>query len=480
MGLPAEATENERTRLYTEAEIYRRLLGRGERLDPFVRRMAPHHPPPDHVAPLIEAIETARKERTKLCISWPPRHAKTHTTIHGRAWWLTATPADTCGYFSYSDAQARSKSRLIRDLALRAGGELSSDSANLAEWRTTRGGGLLAGGAGAGLTGQGVSGLMVVDDPFKNPAEAESPLIREKIWEWFNGVVMTRLEGASALVIHTRWHEDDLIGRLSKMPEWRVMNYPAVAELPTDKVPDDPLGRKPGDALWPDRWPIKELDAIRAQIGDHQFASLYQGRPKPKGSNIFRGETYYDPAKQDWEGWRIIAYLDPAASKKTTADYSAMVALAVKGHKEKMQGRIREVYRKQEKGPQVARDAVDFSTRNWNTKIGVEAVGGFKMLPDIIRELDPRLNGRIIEDQPKGDKWQRAQPVAQAWNDGRIMVPNDSPPWLLDFLHELHNFTGVNDARDDQVDALSGAWNLVAMASAPIKRGATVAVSRWR
>jgi len=191
----------------------------GERLDDFVRRIAPHEPPPRHLLKVIDVFERARAGPLKACISMPPRHGKTITILRAIAWWLTRSPADTCGYFSYNDEIARSKSRIARSIALGAGVRLAHDSAALHEWRTTAGGGLIAGGAGGGLTGQGITGFIVVDDPYKNREDADSDVYREKIWEWFNEVVFTRLERASVIVVHTRWHMDDLIGRLQSPDE---------------------------------------------------------------------------------------------------------------------------------------------------------------------------------------------------------------------------------------------------------------------
>src|SRR5690606_33510962 len=98
-----------------------------------------------------------------------------------------------------------------RRIARDAGVQLADDAQTVREWRTTAGGGLLATGVGGPLTGQGITGLGVVDDPVKNRQEAESALIRDRVWEWFTDVFYTRLEpGASAIVVATRWHQDDL------------------------------------------------------------------------------------------------------------------------------------------------------------------------------------------------------------------------------------------------------------------------------
>jgi len=441
-------------RLRRAVEIARQLYG-GETLGDFIARMSPHHPPPRHYAPVLAKLEEARRRPVKVCLSVPPRHGKTTLLQHAIPWWLTKFPADTCAYASYSDRQAWSKSRVTRELAERSGVRLSADAANLAEWRTTAGGGLLSGGAGSGLTGQGVSGLMVVDDPFKNMEEAQSQIIRDKIGEWFDAVVNTRDEGMSTIVTHTRWHEDDLIGRLASDADFTTINLPALAEE------NDPLGRAFGEPLWPERGLpsfTKEGLERRRERNPFVFAALYQGRPRPRGAKVFGEPHYYDPATLDLTGCRIILAADPAASTKTSADYSSVVVLAVKGHGEDQVAYVLYVYRAQVPIPQFANDLLGLQQKYGNTVINVEAVGGFKAIPQMLKAIRPTL--RINEITPVGDKFMRAQAVSGAWNMGRVLVPSNAPGWLIAFLEEVAAFSGVNDPHDDQVDALAHAWNV--------------------
>ena len=430
----------------------------GEGLAAFIRRVFPHHPPPRHFKPIIRLIEqAARGERKRVCISMPPRHGKTELILYAIAWWLSRSPADTHAYFAYNEKQGQSKSRKARRYARKAGIQVLGDSMSVSEWRLTAGGGLLAGGVGGGLTGQGVSGMMIVDDPFKDRVAADSEATREQVWEWFNEVAMTRLEGASVFVIHTRWHEDDLIGRLAKQGGWEVLNIPAIAEPANDNGTPDPVGRAPGEALWPERFPVEDLEATRRQIGEFSFAALYQGAPRPRGAKVFGEPHYYDAARLDLTGCRFSLAADPAGSEKTSADYSAAVVLAMRGRGDTMVGYILKVYREHVTIPQFVNDLVALQKQYGNTAINVESVGGFKAIPQMLRAMNKSL--RVNEIVPVGDKFTRAQPAAAAWNTGRLLVPSNAPPWLADFLEELKEFTGVKDAHDDQVDALAHAWN---------------------
>lgn len=467
----------------------------------FIPEISPHLPPPAHTKILTDLFERARHERVRAAISWPPRHAKTITCLHAFAWWLKYDPADTCAYFTYSDRQGRSKSRIARDYALRAGIELDSSSQDMSEWRTQQGGGLLAGGRGGGLTGQGVSGIFVIDDPFKNRKEANSAIVREDVWEWVAEVANTRLEGASLFVIHTRWHEDDLIGRLIGMAEdipqladLEVINLPALAEEKDSAK--DPLGRSFGQALWPEKESADELREKKAFMGDWSFDALYQGRPRPRGAKVFGEPTFYNIDEFKIDGCSVVLGGDPAATEKTSADYSTAVIIAVRMEDRILQldgwpeprkvrcpvGYIQHVYREQVTVPRYVADVRNLQARWYNAKLGIEAVGGFKAVPQTLRAQDPDL--RVVELPATGDKFQRAQPAAAAWNAGILMVPvfsdGTSPLWVKPFLKEVCNFTGVNDATDDQVDGLGHAWNQVAHAPKAVRRGSRAVPSRWR
>lgn len=241
----------------------------------FVPRVTPSFSAPRHLAPLVDLLDRVEQEPVRACVSVPPRHSKTETVLHGVARILARHPDWAVAYVSYAADIARSKSRQLRDYAARAGVVLREDSSALHEWRTPQGGGLLATGIGGPLTGHGVR-LLVVDDPFKNRQDADSPAIRERASQWFTSTAMTRVEpGGSVLVVHTRWHRDDLIGRLERDEDvaWQVVNMPA---LDASERP-----------LWPERWPREALLSRRAEVGEHDWQSLYQGHPVARKGRIY-------------------------------------------------------------------------------------------------------------------------------------------------------------------------------------------------
>lgn len=451
----------------------------------FIATHWPHELPPEHLSPLIRLLERARHERVKVAISWPPRHAKTVTLLRAIAWWLKYSPADTCGYITYNDNKAWSKSELCRRWTAQAGVELGGGRRKtLGEWRTMHGGGLLAAGARSGITGQGVSGLMVYDDPYRSREDADSPTTRGKISDIFREMIVTRMEGASVLVVHTRWHEDDIIGELMQKEGWEVINLPAIADE------NDAAGRAPGEALWPTRFPVRRcdgpcgheghLDEIRQELGEWSFAALYQGSPRPRGAAVFGPARFYDPKTTSLTGCRVMIGGDPAASESTRADYSVAVVLAVRGHGADAVGYVLDVWRGQVQVPTFTDKLRELSARYWHAPIAVEAVGGFIGIPQTLKKVDPQL--RLVEVKVKGDKFTRAQPVAAAWNapgEGRLLLPIGAP-WLKDFKAEVERFTGVSDVHDDQVDALAHAWNAIAFSPIPVKRGARPEPQRWR
>src|SRR5262249_33271178 len=153
--------------------------------------------------------------------------------------------------------------------------------------------GLLAVGTHGALTGEAVTGIAVVDDPYKDRQDADSPVVRGRIEEWFREVVLTRLEGGSVIVCHARWHPEDLIGILAQDPAWEHVRMPAIAEE------GDILGRAPGEALWPEsiQGTLEYLRRMRVQMTEWSFASLYQQAPRPRGAEIFAPPVFYAPAE---------------------------------------------------------------------------------------------------------------------------------------------------------------------------------------
>lgn len=445
-----------------EVDLWQTLesLAGVESLLDWIPIMSPTFSSPRHLTKLAEVLVRSQFEPVYCWISVPPRHSKTETLLHYVPWRLHRDPKSQIAYCTYEANLAYTKSRRMREMAEANGVQFKKAARNVKEWETLQGGKLIATGVGGPLTGKGAN-LLIIDDPLKNREEAESPVIRQKIWDWFTSTALTRVEpGGSVIVCHTRWHDDDLIGRISteeNFKDWVGIQFPAVDEW-TDE--NGVLRRKP---LWGAQWPLHELDKKRRLVGEYDWAALYQGQPRPKGGRMFRAPNRYElpMITESDRPYKIIIGADPAATEKTSADYSVAVVMAVSGEFNTLdfRGDVLEVYRDQVEIPKFVARLRDLAIK-WGAPIAVEAVAGFKAVPQMLRNLDKRL--RVIEAPVLGDKFTRALPVAAAWNDGRVRIPHSSD-WGNDFLSEIEKFTGVKDARDDQVDALAHAYNSAQM-----------------
>lgn len=403
----------------------------------FIPLLSPRWERPEHLAAIADLFARAEQGEVRALVSVPPQHAKTETILHGCAWLLRRHSDWTVGYTSYSAEIAKSKSRSARDYALRAGVRLRDDSASVTEWRTTDGGGMLARGIGGGLTSMGLR-VLVIDDPHKDRADAESALSRQRVHDWYTSTARTRVHpGGSIIVCHTRWHEDDLIGRLAKEGGWEVINLPAI--------------REDGSPLWYQR-PISFLEKARS-ASEYDWHSLYMGSPRPRGAAVFRGAKFYDRLP---DRYRIGKGTDLAYTAKTHADWSVGIVLLC----ESEPGRaplfyVADVQRAQLDVPAFASRLQVADTKwpgPWHWFCSTTEKG--------VAQLLTRGGVRVAAALATADKFVRAQPVSTAWNEGRVLVPR-SAPWLKDFVDEIGNFSGVGDRRDDQVDALASAFESV-------------------
>jgi len=240
----------------------------------------------DHLAYVRRALRRVTDgESKRLILELPPRHGKSEmVTIRYPVWRMLRDPGLRIAVGSYSQTLANRFSRRARKIATRAGVDISTERHAADEWETEQGGVFRAVGVGGGITGQGAD-LIVVDDPVKNRKEAQSKAFRDGVWDWWTNDMYTRLEpGGSAIVIMTRWHSDDIIGRILASddgPSWERVRLPALAE------PGDPLGRSDGAALCPDRYTRDALLAIQRVLG-RDFQALYQQRPQPREGGMFK------------------------------------------------------------------------------------------------------------------------------------------------------------------------------------------------
>lgn len=433
-----------------------------------ITRLKPGTEQPWHLEPLLDELETCIAPHQGQRFFWfsvPPRHWKTTTLRNAIVKHLLRWPDESVAYCSHTQPFASKQSREIRKLTLKAGLDLSDESNRQDEWElANREGGLVARGVGGDLTGRGFR-LIIVDDPVKSTAKAYSAAERDKLWEWLENDVITRLAPDGCLIlVHTRWHPDDPIGRARKAANdnggeiegdepiaWRGVNLQA---LRFDEEQQSEV------ALLPKHWPATKLRPIR-KANPHRFAALYQGEPILRGAAVFHDPSFYDELPD--KAYRVAYGVDLAYSEKRAqrADYSVIIrVLAVQERDENKKLFFRlyvaDVVRKQVDAPSFL---LTLKARHSELpgKMLWIASGTEKGTAQFIRKRVP-LKIRTASE----DKYQRALPVSEAWNLGRVLVPKKAT-WLAEFLDEITSFTGVKDAHDDQVDALAAAFSALAI-----------------
>jgi predicted phage terminase large subunit-like protein len=425
-------------------------------------RVSPHLSRSEHMRPIVEEVERLFTERgRKTVTSCPPRHGKTVTIQHAVPWMFEQDPTLPIAYITYAAEKAEEKSyemRMIAEESARSWRSLgfdppcvyASDRMNLREWRTTRGGMFKATGIGGPLTGSGFR-VVLVDDAFKGREEAASRIIRTRTINWFDSVAFTRRDpkGTSFLVNATRWHPDDLSGQLIKRPGWRCVNIKAIDDA------------RPGKALWPEAFPLGELEEIR-ENNPYEFSALYQGEPRSRGDAVFSGDTQSGPDKALPSN--VVVGLDFAYSANSYSDFSVAVFLRIYADRT---CKVVHVLRQRGDAPSFKR-ALFQALKEWTPRNGGRVprcrafIAGTELgVVDFMKVGTDGIGSIPIEAMPaRGDKLTRAQSVAAAWNRKEIFLPNDEklPEWVPAFEAELASFTGVKDDHDDQVDALAAAY----------------------
>lgn len=436
----------------------RQWLARRHLLDFVGLTMASYRAAAHHVAiaNALEAVEAGTIKR--LVITMPPRHGKSElASIRFPAWYLGRNPDKRVILASYADSLALTFGRQIRNLAREDefGGvfpdvALASDSTSADHWNIAgRRGGLIAAGVGSGITGHGAD-LLIIDDPVKDASEADSPTVRENKWEWYTRTAYTRLQPGGAIVlIGTRWHVDDLIGRAlaQDTEQWHVLHLPAV----------DAAGR----ALWAERYPVDELHKIRDAIGLRAWESLYQGRPVTESGGIFE-RGWFGLVDVAPVGGRDVRFWDFAATEaklRGDPDYTAGVKMRY------VAGRwfVLDVVHVQANPADVDRIVANMAAQDGRAcAVRWEIEGGASGKRDS-QHLAKMLAGYDAQGvRPQGDKVMRAKPFAAQVRAENVKLV--AGRWKDNYLDELASFP--YGAHDDQVDATSGAFSYLTTGAA--------------
>jgi predicted phage terminase large subunit-like protein len=438
-----------------------------------------------HTELICETLQRiANGEQLSVLIEMPPRHGKSMTVTETfPSYYLGRNPDKRVIAAAYSDGLATKFGRLNRNKFNEFSNELfdlelSESNAATKDWGVeNRRGGMIATGIGGSITGQGAD-LMIIDDPIKNMKEASSQLIRDNIWDEWEATLSTRLhDGASLIVIMTRWHEDDLIGRLlARSPrDWIRLRLPAIAE---DE--DDLLGRKIGEALCPELgYNEKWAEHKKTEVGSRTWASLYQQRPAPAGGNIFKREwmKFYVRTQEQKREWglsddvivlpihfdKMAQSWDCTFKDSETSDY---VAGGIWGRKKAQYFLFDVDHRRM--GFADTMKAIRAMSDKWpkaRSKYIEDKANGTA----IIEMLQDEISG-IVPVNPDGGKEARANAVSPLFEAGNVYLPHPNMcPWVEDLIEELVSFP--NAAHDDLVDMATQALNqLYTNNSNPIDR----------
>lgn len=407
---------------------------------------------------LARKLEDCLAGKTRrLCISLPPRFGKSQlASVLFPAWALTKNPQLQVIQASYSselseEFSQKAKRVLESEVYAQLFRPILDPAVDRArQWATTAGGEYFSTGVGAGGLGRGAD-LLICDDLIKGRDEADSATMRDRLWSWFSSTAMTRLSpNGVAIIIGSRWGEEDLIGRLlAKNLGFEMLAMEAICESPET----DPLHRAAGESLWPERWPVARLEELKAQLGPREWNSHYQARPAPPGGNFVdvRNVKFIDRDKVPADltqarGW------DLALGVQRSNDWSA----GARGGIDR-EGNLIITDMNRARRPWAAqKEMIIALAKMEGGRVGIETVSAWAIAADEIRAA---LSGfAVVKNIPAvTSKEARAYPWLSKVDTGNLFLVR--APWNSDFLHELEQFpTG---AHDDQVDAVSLLWEMV-------------------
>jgi predicted phage terminase large subunit-like protein len=427
---------------------------------------------------VIDTI-TGRNPSRRCIVTMPPRHGKSeHISAHTPAWYLGTFPDNRVMLGSYEAHIASTWGRRARNILAEWGPSIfgvsvakDASAANAWEIEGHRGG-MQTAGVGGPFTGKGGQ-LIIIDDPVKNAQDAASLTMRDNIWEWWKSTVRTRLEpGGAIIIMHTRWNEDDLVGRLLKDEaedgtKWLELDFPAIA------TENDSLGRSPGEALWPERYPLEALQRIRRDVGGYYWSALYQQNPVPDAGNIFPRQQLIDNTVTPVEfcgrtgltlmdiyrRGRSCRYWDKAGTVEN-GDWSAGV-LMIEIDRYIL---VLEVIRGQWSSLRREQIIKQVAHKDRDT---------FEILPETVVEQEPGSGGKesaeatirnligfdVRADKVTGEQISRCRPLAAQAEAGNVYLLKlvGGGAWIQQYIDELCAYP--NGANDDTVTASSGAFN---------------------
>lgn len=387
-----------------------------------------------------------------LVVQCPPQHGKSRTLTESLpSWYIGKYPTKNVILTAYNDEFAEKFLRRNKEKVKAYGKNLFNievgDVDRATEFElSNRKGRIISRGLRSGITGN-PGNLIIIDDPIKDKEEAYSPTFREKLWGAWFGSLRSRLSaGAKVIVIATPWHEDDLMARIIA----RESNV-ELLRIPVEAQENDPMGRKPGDALCPElgkdnKWlaDFKVAYINDPKQGAAAWAAMYMCSPRVDGGNIVRRDWFktYRPSEIESWGTTLIS-VDAAFKGNADSDFVAITVWS----KLRSDFYLRHCSNKKLDFPQTLRElrAIRALYPEAFTVLVEDKANGSAIISTLRHEM-----AGIIGVNPKGGKEARVHAVASAIESGHVYVPEDAP-WLEDYLDQWVGFPAV--AHDDMVDS---------------------------
>ena len=428
-------------------------------------KVGAHH---RRLASLLEDIE--RREKDRICVSVPPRHGKSQlTSIYYTAWYLGRNPGHKVMLVSHTTDLAVDFGRKVRNLIADAAyqeifpeTQLSKDSKSAGRWNTTEGGEFYATGVGAALAGRGAH-LLVVDDPHsEQDVLAGNFTVFEKAYDWFAFGARTRLmPGGAVAVVHTRWHQDDMIGRLIRdmtnneaADQYEVFEFPAILEKESKDLLTGEITIKE-KALWPEFFDLDALKRTKASMPVYQWNAQYQQKPTAEEASIVKREWWRLWQKDDPPGCEyIIMTLDAAAEAHNRADFTALTTWGVFFNEEESAHNIilLNAIKQRLEFPELKELALQ-EYQDWDPDVFiVEKKSSGTPLYQELRRMGIPVGEytpvRGTQNNPN-TKMARLNSVADIVRSGLVWAPDRR--WADDLVEEVAGFPFMRN--DDQVDA---------------------------
>ena len=402
----------------------------------------------------IERIE--RGEKVRILLSIPPRHGKTETVTKTLpSWFVMRNPTKNAILTAYNAELAEKFNNANRD-KVRAYGvsvfgnvEISQAQDNKAYFQTTKGGGCMGVGVMGGITGNGGE-LIIVDDPYKNSVEANSPQIRQTLYNVFQDSIFTRLQGKgnALIIIQTRWHEEDLCGILAKTNDYFVINIPCMCE----DEKHDPMHRRNGETLCPEiGFDAKWLEQTKKAVGLKVFNALYQGKPSIDGGEVFLRENihYYTKATQPPSYEEMVMSCDLSfGGIKQQNDPCAIQIWGRVGANHYLVKRVKKRMTFNEMCEMIKVLSAKYPLAR--RKIVEKKANG----QAVIDSLNNIIGGFEAFDPKMVDKLGRANAITPLFDAGNIFFPSEEiDPTIEEMVDEMLKFP--NSEHDDEVDAMT-------------------------